>query len=204
MLDHLCRSSRISDVVPALFTEELGGVFQVRKSDETNFKRCFATCGPPNGLIKKIGHVNVGSALQEIAISYGEEVLYRTALVTLHRLWAKTSYNMCKLRDNPACADAEFEAIADHDDPGLSYNLTFDPAAELLAFTSKLSTRLSITKKPRVAILREQGVNGQSEMAFSFLSAGFIAVDVHMTDLLSGRESLAGFQGLAACGGFSQ
>lgn len=96
---------------------------------------------------------------------------------------------MVKLRDNPACADSEFASILETKDPGLSFNLTFDPAADILPFSIKLSNRLSLTAKPRVAILREQGTNGQSEMAFAFLSAGFVAVDVHMTDLLSGRES---------------
>lgn len=207
MLDHLCRSTKDADIIPALFSEELGGVFQVRKSDEINFHRCFATCGPPRGLIKKIGHIprsNANKTPQELAIYHGIDVVYRAPVRDLHRLWASTSYHMQRLRDNPYCADAEYEAILADDDPGLSYNLTFDPAADILPFASKLSNRLSITRTPRVAVLREQGVNGQAEMAFACMCAGFIAVDVHMTDLLSGRESLASFQGLAACGGFSQ
>lgn len=130
-------------------------------------------------------------------------LVYYSTISKLHQTWASTSYHMAKLRDNPACADSEYNSLLDAQDPGLSYNLTFNPADDVLPFTTKLSNRLSLTNKPRVAILREQGTNGQSEMAFAFMSAGFTAVDVHMSDLLSGRESLNNFKGLAACGGFS-
>ena len=128
-----------------------------------------------------------------------------TTLVDLDRSqmqqwWTTTSYEMQKLRDNPACAESEFSTIADSKDPGISYKLKFDPAdASLPALTSLKSL---ITQRPRVAILREQGVNGYAEMAFAFRAAGFDAVDIHMTDILSGF-SLDGFRGLAACGGFS-
>lgn len=119
---------------------------------------------------------------------------------------------MQRIRDNPNSADAEYAMIEADSDPGLSYNLTFDPAeplhgkgfsssAPLLA--SELLQSLSLKQKPRVAILREQGVNGAREMAYAFMNAGFIAEDVHMTDLIHGRKSLTSFVGLAACGGFS-
>jgi len=206
MLDSICRSIDTADVISTLFHEELGAVFQVRRSDEINFHRCFATCGPPDGLIKKIGQVSstrTTSSSYDMTVYHRMNLVYRSPMTKLHQTWASTSYQMSKLRDNPVCADSEFNSILDTQDPGISYNLTFNPAADILPFATKLSNRLSLSARPRVAILREQGINGQSEMAISFMTAGFMAIDVHMTDLLSGRESLSNFVGLAACGGFS-
>ncbi|KAG4218028.1 hypothetical protein PC116_g33492, partial [Phytophthora cactorum] len=114
--------------------------------------------------------------------------------------WAKTSYEMQKLRDNPACAESEYSIIQDQTDPGISYKLTFDPSDTILPLTASITGLFG--KNPRVAILREQGVNGHAEMAFAFKAAGFDPIDVMMTDIISGR-SLADFVGLAACGGFS-
>lgn len=202
MLDALCNSSKTKDTIETLFNEELGAVFQVRQSDEMNFHRCFATCGPPEGLIKKIGRV-LTSSKQDLTIYHGATLIYRASRTALQHRWAATSHQMQRLRDNPKCADAEHAAISSVSDPGLSYNLTFKPAANVLPFTASLSKHLSFTSKPRVAILREQGVNGHAEMAFAFMTAGFSAVDVHMTDIISGRVSLSTFVGLAACGGFS-
>lgn len=202
MLDSLCPNSQSPSILETLFNEELGAVFQVRKSDEINFHRCFATCGPPDGLIRKIGSISPVHK-QDLTIYYGGTLIYRGARTTLQQRWASTSHQMQRLRDNPSCADAEHASIVATKDPGLSYNLTFKPSDNILPFSSTLSNRFSLTSKPRVAILREQGVNGHSEMAFAFMTAGFSAVDVHMTDLLSGRVSLSTFRGLAACGGFS-
>ena len=186
----------------ALFNEELGAVFQVRKKDEINFHRCFATCGPPPNLIKKIGRVGLVSE-QDLSIYLGANLVYRESRTSLQQTWSATSYHMQHLRDNPHCADEEYNGILDDSNPGLSYNLTFDPTKNLMPFASKLPSFGSLNNKPRVAILREQGTNGQSEMAFAFMTAGFTAVDVHMTDIISGRTSLNDFVGLAACGGFS-
>jgi phosphoribosylformylglycinamidine synthase len=197
-LDNLTPSSRNSDVLPTLFNEELGAVFQVRKEDEITFKSAFATCGPPPGLIKRIGKVSRG---QDITISSGTQVLYRNSRSNLQQQWAATSYYMQKLRDNPGCAQEEYDNITDDRNPGLSYNLSFNPKENILPLTSTISSLIS--SRPRVAILREEGVNGQAEMAFAFHVAGFSAVDVHMTDILTGRVSLSSFVGLAACGGFS-
>ncbi len=202
MLDSLCPNSQSPSILETLFNEELGAVFQVRKSDEINFHRCFATCGPPDGLIRKVGSISPVHK-QDLTIYYGGTLMYRGARTTLQQRWASTSHQMQRLRDNPSCADAEHASIVATKDPGLSYNLTFKPSDSILPFSSTLSNRFSLTSKPRVAILREQGVNGHSEMAFAFMTAGFSAVDVHMTDLLSGRVSLSTFRGLAACGGFS-
>ena len=202
MIDKICSSTDTKDIMETLFNEELGAVFQVRKEDELNFHRCFATCGPPEGLITKIGRIPPSSK-QDLTIYQNGTLVYRGSRCDLQTQWASTSHRMQRLRDNPTCADAEFSQINKASDPGLSYNLTFNPSQNILPFSASLSTRLSLTSKPRVAILREQGVNGHAEMAFAFLTAGFAPIDVHMTDVLSNRVSLSTFVGLAACGGFS-
>ncbi|CAG8828772.1 5548_t:CDS:1, partial [Dentiscutata erythropus] len=116
----------------------------------------------------------------------------------LQRMWSETSYHIQSLRDNSICAQEEFDSILDINDPGLCYRLSFDPADDVsLPFLKSPSIR------PKVAILREQGVNGQAEMAFAFHLAGFTAIDVHMSDILSGEVTLEDFKGIAACGGFS-
>jgi phosphoribosylformylglycinamidine synthase len=200
-LDDLAPTSETGDVLETLFNEELGAIFQVRKEDEITFKSCFATCGPPPGLIKRIGKVTKSPNKNNITFSHGADLIYRNTRSALQQRWASTSYHMQKLRDNPSCAQAEFDNIVDNSDPGLSYNLSFNPKDNILPFASTISSLLS--SRPRVAILREEGVNGQAEMAFAFHVAGFSAVDVHMTDILTGRVSLSSFVGLAACGGFS-
>lgn len=199
MMDGISNSGSIVDMVDALFNEELGAVFQVRASDETNFKRCFATCGPPPGLIKKFGSVQPRSK-QTLTIRYGITPFVSLDRREIQQWWAKTSFEMQKLRDNPSCAESEYASILDRNDPGLSYKLTFQPSDPILPITASIAGFFG--KTPRVAILREQGVNGYAEMAFAFKAAGFDPVDVMMTDIISGR-SLSDFVGLAACGGFS-
>ncbi|KAI9828856.1 MAG: hypothetical protein M1826_005960 [Phylliscum demangeonii] len=188
-------------VIEALFNEELGAVFQVRARDATDFHRCFATCGPPPGLITTIGRVTGGAGRQELVLRHGLTTVYRARRASLQQRWASTSYQLQRLRDHAACADAEHAAIADDADPGLRYALTFAPRERILPLRTTVASLF--TRRPRVAILREQGVNGHAEMAFAFHTAGFAAVDVHMTDLLTGRVSLSSMVGLAACGGFS-
>ncbi|KAJ5461954.1 phosphoribosylformylglycinamidine synthase [Penicillium daleae] len=202
MLDNICSSFQTQDVVETLFNEELGAVFQVRKEHEIQFRSCFATCGPPPGLIHKIGRVSEKQK-QNLTIYHKASLVYREPRSNLQQTWSKTSYHMQKMRDNPECADQEFKNILDDTNPGLSWNPTFDPKDRGLPIMTSLSQYSPFTNKPRVAILREQGVNSQAEMAFAFNTAGFSAVDVHMTDIISGRVSLASFAGLAACGGFS-
>ncbi|PKS12423.1 hypothetical protein jhhlp_000629 [Lomentospora prolificans] len=187
-----------ADVLDVLFNEELGAVFQVRKADEGRFAKAFSTCGPPPGLIKTIGYVRPISK-QSLAVQYLSETVVDLGRAEMQAWWSSTSYEMQKLRDNPACAQAEYDAVLDDKDPGMKYNLTFDPADVSLP---AMITLKSLVSKPRVAILREQGVNGYAEMAFAFRAAGFDAVDVHMSDILNGL-TLDGFRGLAACGGFS-
>jgi phosphoribosylformylglycinamidine synthase len=194
-LDKITKSGRPQDLIETLFNEELGAVFQIRKKDENQFRGVFAPLTPIT-----IGTVHK-QPKQELSIWNGADCVYRASRQTLQQKWTNTSWAMQKLRDNPACADAEKENINDDQDPGLKYNLTFNPKDNILPPTSWVTSQ--VMAKPRVAILREQGVNGQAEMAFAFSVAGFSPIDVHMTDILSGRVSLAGFAGLAACGGFS-
>jgi phosphoribosylformylglycinamidine synthase len=132
-----------------------------------------------------------------ISISHrGKEIFY-DARVNLHRAWSETTFRMQSLRDNPQCALEEYDRILDSKDPGLSAQLTFDPNDKIAA------PYIGKGERPRVAILREQGVNGQMEMAAAFDRAGFSAVDVTMSDVIAGRVTLKDFKGFAACGGFS-
>jgi phosphoribosylformylglycinamidine synthase len=199
-IDQIANGTAVADSIEALFNEELGTVFQVREKDVQNFSRCFATCGPPPGLIRKIGKVKPKSD-QTITFKNCGKVVYSEKRSVLQKLWAATSYQMQRLRDNPACADSEYATIDDDEDPGLFYELTYSPAENITPLTSSITSIFS--GKPKVAILREQGVNGHAEMAFAFACAGFSPVDVHMTDIISGRVSLSTFTGIAACGGFS-
>jgi phosphoribosylformylglycinamidine synthase len=199
MIDGVSKSSSLPHVLEALFSEELGAVFQVRKSDEQNFMRCFATSGPPKGMVRKIGRIPEVTK-QVLSIRHSQKSILHIGRVEMQQQWSQTSYRMQRFRDNPKCADTEFESIADSGDPGLHYDLTFDPKDTILPFASSITS--TFTKAPRVAILREQGVNGHAEMAFAFKAAGFDPIDVHMTDIINGR-SLADFVGIAACGGFS-
>ncbi|OIW34237.1 phosphoribosylformylglycinamidin [Coniochaeta ligniaria NRRL 30616] len=200
MMDDISKSGSLADMTEALFNEELGAVFQIREKDQSNFMRCFATCGPPPGLVKRCGVVK-STSKQTLTIRYGNV----SPFVTLDRAemqqwWTKTSFEMQKLRDNPMCAESEYGTILDSEDPGLSYKLSFVPSENILPMTASISNFFG--RRPRVAILRDQGVNGHAEMAFAFAAAGFEAIDVHLSDILNGR-SLAEFVGMAACGGFS-
>lgn len=165
-----------------LFNEELGAVIQVAANDlETVHSQFTNNC-------YYLGSV---SPKQEIIIKNGNKELYRNTRAQLEQWWSDTSYQIQKLRDNPAAADQEYAAISDNKDPGINPRVSF----ELLNKTYET--------KPKVAIFREQGVNGQLEMAAAFDRAGFTAVDVHLNDIISGRHDLNDFVGLAACGGFS-
>ena len=195
MLDRIVKSGRAQDVIATLFNEELGAVFQVRKKHENEFRGVFAPITP-------IAIATVPKASkQELSIYYGADCIYRAPRSELQQKWSRTSWAIQRMRDNPACADSERVTIEDDKDPGIRYKLTFNPKENILPLTATLAAQ--IRARPRVAILREQGINGQAEMAFAFSAAGFSPIDVHMTDLLTGRFSLASCIGLAACGGFS-
>jgi phosphoribosylformylglycinamidine synthase len=207
MLDELAPTAGTSDLIEALFNEELGAVFQIRKNDFEKFKGCFSTSGATNKVLKKIARVPNSKKSQNLTLMHGVTQIYTATRASLQQKWASTSFALQHLRDDPICADEEYANILDDADPGLSFNLKFKPADKILPgglsgmFSSALPAAL--TSKPRVAILREQGTNGHAEMAFAFSVAGFSPIDVHMTDIDSGRVSLASFVGLAACGGFS-
>ncbi len=172
-----------------LFNEELGAVVQLAEPAVARFIARGAELGLAD-CIHDIGSTNIE---QNITVSLNGDVLLQAARAELQQRWARTSFELQSLRDNADCAREEYEALALVDDPGLSPELKFS----IQPFAA-VGGRL-----PRVAILREQGVNGQYEMAAAFTRAGFEAVDVHMSDLTSGRATLQDFQGLAACGGFS-
>ena len=182
------------DIVATLFAEELGGVLQIRS---TAYAAVMAVL-ERHGLGDLVHPIGSPSPVPELEIRRGSEAVYSAPVATLRVLWWSTSHAMQRLRDNPASADAELAHVARMDDPGLSPVLTFDPQARLIDAAPALGGA-----RPRVAILREQGVNGQAEMAAAFDAAGFDAIDVHMSDLAAGRTTLDGFRGMAACGGFS-
>jgi len=176
-----------------LFNEELGAVIQVRREDTGFVLQQFSAAGLGD-------HTSViGTVNQDDHIRYtfeGQSVISRPR-ADLQRLWAETSYRVQSLRDNADCAQEEFDNLLDSSDPGLHAELTFDLNDDVSA------PYINTGASPRVAVLREQGVNGQVEMAAAFDRAGFESVDVHMSDLLSGRVSLEGFNSMVACGGFS-
>ncbi|WP_026182705.1 phosphoribosylformylglycinamidine synthase [Leeia oryzae] len=178
-----------ADVLAALFNEELGAVLQVRTADIAKVQQVLADAGiAAAGSI--IGRVNDSDRL---VIRAGDSMVLDESRVDLQLAWSETSWQIQRMRDNPACADQERQRIADKTDRGLYAEVTFDLAAPYV----------STGAKPKMAILREQGVNGQLEMAAAFDTAGFASVDVHMSDILEGRVSLKDFAGVVACGGFS-
>ena len=176
-----------------LFAEEPGAVIQVTESQMQNVVDCFSRYGLQD-LLQDIGEPTKGHLL---SIKSDEHSYLETDLREMHQAWCETSYEIQKLRDHPDCANEEFSQALNWDQPYLQPKLGFDPQP------SPLAPQILTAVKPAVAILREQGVNGQIEMAAAFDAAGFRAVDVHMSDLLEGRANLSGFQGFVACGGFS-
>ena len=179
--------------IAALFSEELGAVLQLRVADLERAQGILARHGL-GALSRVIGRVTAG---RRICISGSGRSLIDDDRVRLRGLWSETSWRLQRLRDTPSCADEERDTRLDEDDPGLAWRPSFDPDDDVAAPFVATGVR------PRVAILREQGVNSQVEMAAAFDRAGFTAVDLHMTDLIDGGATLAGFHGLVACGGFS-
>ena len=183
-----------ADELPSvLFNEELGAVIQVHQDDTQIVLAQFSAAGLGD-CVAVIGQpVNNGY----VSVSLGGSEVFSGDRRLLQQQWAETSYRIQRLRDNVECADQEFDALLEEENPGLSVKLSFDVNEDIAAPYIKRGIR------PQIAILREQGVNGQTEMAAAFDRAGFAAVDVHMSDILSGRISLEAFKGLVACGGFS-
>ncbi|MBJ6609042.1 MAG: phosphoribosylformylglycinamidine synthase [Candidatus Thiothrix moscowensis] len=188
-----CIGQFSESLLPALFNEELGAVLQVRHCDTDAVMEAFREAG--------LGHcTHVFGELNdsdELVIQFGHETVYRAPRANLQKTWTETSYRMQALRDNADCATQEFVRLDDAQDPGLPFSLSYEADKDVAAPYIRTGVR------PAMAILREQGVNGQVEMAAAFDRAGFRAVDVHMTDIISGRVSLKDFKGLVACGGFS-
>ena len=180
-------------LLAALFSEELGAVVQIRREDRSRVMQALRQAG-----LGAISHI-IGEPIEgdEIRIWRNAKAVLRAPRAELLRVWSETSHQIAKLRDDAQCAQQEFDALLDAADPGLSANLSFDPTENIVA------SMINTGARPKIAILREQGVNGQVEMAAAFERAGFAPYDVHMTDLQTGRVHLADFKGLAACGGFS-
>ncbi|WAR42962.1 phosphoribosylformylglycinamidine synthase [Methylomonas rapida] len=180
------------DALAALFNEELGAVLQVKTSELDHVARLLDQAGLDDCSFV-IGKVVEG---QRLRIAHNGREIFSADRAALQQTWSEVSYRMQALRDNPDCARQQFERIADDSDPGLSVTLSYDVNDDVAA-------RFAGQPRPKVAILREQGVNGHVEMAAAFDRAGFAAIDIHMTDIINGRVSLSEFTGLVACGGFS-
>ncbi|WP_417283836.1 phosphoribosylformylglycinamidine synthase [Comamonas sp.] len=185
----------------ALFNEELGAVLQIKTADraevlQTLREHGLATCSHIVGKTRPASSpVEMGKG--ELQVWRDAKKVFGATLSDLHQVWDAVSWKITQQRDNPVCADSEHAAAGVANDPGMHVQLTFDPQDNVAA------PFINVAAKPRVAVLREQGVNSHVEMAYAFTEAGFDAVDVHMTDLQSGRAQLKDFAGVVACGGFS-
>ena len=186
----LSLTNNAADIASMLFNEELGAVIQVRTSDA---EAIFIALNNAGLSAYKIGAV---SNKNEINISNNCKSVFADSRINLHRIWSETTYHIQSMRDNPICAQQEYDRILNIADTGLHVHTTFDINEDISAPYLNLA-------RPKMAILREQGVNGQVEMAAAFDRAGFATHDVHMSDVISGRVSLKDFAGLVACGGFS-
>jgi phosphoribosylformylglycinamidine synthase len=185
-------SSLADDAFGVLFNEELGAVIQISQEALAEVQQTFADLGLADDV-----HVIGGLATEkQVTVHHGTQQWLKRELQDLRSIWSATSYQMQKLRDNPECAEQEYQTKLDVNNPGLTPKLTFD-------IHQDITTSIASKASPKVAILREQGVNSHLEMAAAFIKAGFTAVDVHMSDILSGRVTLEDFKGIVACGGFS-
>ncbi|MEA3106742.1 MAG: phosphoribosylformylglycinamidine synthase [Gammaproteobacteria bacterium] len=183
----------VADPVAACFAEELGAVLQVAAVRADEVREVLQRHGLGR-LTHDLGAPTAGDA---VTVAANGGLIYSASRAELHRRWGEVSFRMQALRDNPQCASEAFSRLLDAKDPGLHARLTYDPADNVAA------PYIARGARPAVAVLREQGVNSQTEMAAVFTRAGFDAYDVHMTDILAGRVRLGRFHGLVACGGFS-
>jgi len=190
-------------LLAALFAEELGAVVQIRRTDRAAVMQILRdvglsayshTIGEP---LLDSGDNGANVSANEIRVWRNAKAVFRASRAELQQMWSETSFQIARLRDDAQCAQQEFDALLDTTNPGLSATLSFDSKENIVA------PMIAKGARPKVAILREQGVNGQVEMAAAFERAGFAPYDVHMTDLQNGRVHLADFKALAACGGFS-
>jgi len=190
---NLASASDGSSFLAALFNEELGAVIQVEENRLAEIEQLAEKSGL-GACLHRIGQVTTED---RITIAVGDNVLIDESRVDLQRTWSETSFQIQAMRDNAGCAQEEFDSILNVADPGLQVSLSFNPGEDITA------PFINVAAQPKVAVLREQGVNGQVEMAAAFHRSRFDAFDVHMTDLASGRSNLAQFDLLVACGGFS-
>jgi len=181
-----------SDAVSVLFNEELGGVIQIRCDDLDEISAAFESAGLAD-CVHELGRLYKED---QVTIKNNGIPVFSASRESLQQAWSETSYHMQRLRDNPECARQEFNAITAND-KGLNAKLSFDINEDVAAPYIKTGV------KPNIAVLREQGVNGQIEMAAAFDRAGFNAIDVHMSDIINGDINFDDFKGLVACGGFS-
>ena len=183
----------VRDVLAACFSEELGAVLQVAAARAADALAVLARHGLGSHA-RIIGEPCAGS---QIEVRANGQIAFFGSRTQLRQRWSEVSFRMLELRDNPDCAREDFSRLADEEDPGLHAQLSYDPGDDVAA------PFVAGGARPAVAVLREQGVNSQTEMAAVFTRSGFDAYDVHMTDILSGRVRLGRFHGLVACGGFS-
>ena len=179
-------------VVSALFNEELGAVIQIKRGDREAVLSRLSNAG-----LAHVAHIIAHpTEHNSLLLTHEEEIVFEADVQSLQQIWSETSFHMQSLRDNPDCAKEAFAAIGNKSDAGLFADLTFDPVDNICADFAN-------SPRPKIAVLREQGVNGQVEMAAAFDRAGFDCTDVHMSDVIAGRINLENFLGLVACGGFS-
>ncbi|MBL1142817.1 MAG: phosphoribosylformylglycinamidine synthase [Proteobacteria bacterium] len=181
------------DLIAGLFNEELGAVIQIKQEHEKSVKQTFVNAGFDEQSIKTIGLLNKA---YEFNLKHNGSDVLSIAIDELHKKWSETSYQIQALRDNPECAKQEYDQITDRNNSGLFLDTSFQ-------FETNPIPAINTGAKPKMAILREQGVNGQIEMAAAFDRAGFECIDIHMQDLIDDQIKLDSFNGLVACGGFS-
>ena len=180
-------------ICAVLFAEELGAVLQIRAGERQQVMDALREAGV-HDCATLIGFPN---QRDEVRVMRNARAVFTERRTELQRAWAETTWRMQTLRDHPQCAQEEYDRLLDAGDPGLSVSLTYDAQEDIAA------PYVATGARPKIAVLREQGVNGQVEMAAAFHRAGFAAYDVHMSDIIASRVSLADFSGFAACGGFS-
>ena len=191
-IDALVNQNSPQAILAALFNEELGAVIQVRRNTCDEVVAAFKAAGL-GACCHIIGKLNRDDGIR---VMLNQKEVLAEKRITYQRIWSETSWQMQRLRDNAACAQQAYDSILDTEDPGLNIHLSFD-------LNEDVTAPYFNQQRPRIAVLREQGVNGHVEMAAAFDRAGFTAVDVHMSDILAGRIALRDFRGLVACGGFS-
>nr|VFJ63425.1 MAG: phosphoribosylformylglycinamidine synthase [Candidatus Kentron sp. DK] len=217
--DAAAGQAREAAAIPLLFSEEPGAVLQIRRRDREQIEQLLAAQG-----LAECSHI-IGAPNRDhtLHVRMGGKTVFRESRIELQQRWSETSYRMQALRDNPDCAREEYQALADAEDPGLGAAIHLPPETNRGGGLSPAPNPVDAGDatfppgqsnptpkptppggaRPRMAILREQGVNGQVEMAAAFDRAGFDCFDIHMSDVIEGRATLDGYHGLAACGGFS-